>query len=60
MGEVPIEFNSDGMTACCTGENGEVEWSLVITPVYHITRPHLDECGLGQAILNVMGIKIVY
>ena len=41
MGEVPIEFNSDGVAICCTGEN---EWSLV----------HMDECGLGQAILNVV------
>jgi hypothetical protein len=60
MEDVPVEFDNDGVPVCRTGENDTVEWSFAMTPAYHITRPHLGQCGMGQSILDLFGIQIVY
>jgi hypothetical protein len=58
--EIPSEFLTEGIIACRTGESEAFEWSLDMTPAFHITHPCMKECGIGRTLLGICGITIVF
>jgi len=70
-----VEGSAKGMKECITflpvamnqpnvyvrlDSDGQPFMESIMTPAGHITCPHIDHCGVGSAIVEVLGVKVVF
>ena len=60
IGDVPKSLKGEDVMVCLTEDGMSFSLTSVITPAFTISRPHLDDCGRGQVLLCVYGVKLLF
>jgi len=60
IGDLPKSLKEEDVMVCLTEDGKSFSLTNVITPAFTISRPHLDDCGRGQVLLCVYGVKFLF